>query len=457
MFNYPELIRLAVILCISALIFVVALWRKKSIVAQYSAYFVLVALFELLSISAFYFGDDPFTPSKYIIFIIFLLFSKPFKALENPLFSPRFYFSSVISAFFSYTIFKLIFVPEIKILQGYLYLYFIFEFIFFIFLISFVSIFIERIKYKGKFTEMFTFVNFILTPITVVIFVFVLDISGVTSYVKLGVVSTPKIINGIQLDVGDSYYNSKNNLNQYLEINAGEYKSIQWHNMSVRTLSRVKIIDRENSNNSNDVIDYTYDHLEVYTENDQLIHNRLCDKRKPLIFRFLSDNYDDWSEQNTEFLRCQLVADSPLNKMWILENLGEYIILTYKPLQNSSYHPKILYQNLILLEDVKWHWKVNKKVELFPDINSIITDLYLDDHRHLMALIIENQIEDTNTQQVKLNNQCSLSRSEFFKMVVLGIDANSVLVTFPNLDYHQSCTPQQLELYIDKKFRGCPR
>lgn len=454
MFNYPELVRLSAILCISILIFVVALWRKKSILAQYSAYFVLVALFELLNISAFYFGDDPFTPLKYILFVLLLWSSKSFKELENPPFSSRSYFSIVIAACLSYNMFKFIFCPsffeqmEFPVVSALL----IFGLIILSLPILLVWFINECIDSKYKITEMFSFINFILTPLTVVIFVFVLDISGVMNHVKFGEVSIPKIINGIKVDIGDSYYNSKNNLNQYLEINAGEGKSIQWHNMPVKTLSRIKIVERYNPNNANDVIDYTYDYLKVYVENDQIIHHRLCDKQEPLKFRFLSDNYDDWSEENTEFVHCQLVANSALNKMRILENLGEYIFLTYKPLQNSSYHPKVLYQDLTLLPYIKWRWEVNKKVELFPGVNSEITDLYLDDHRNLMALIIRNQIENSDIKQIKLNDQCSLSRSEFFKMVVLDVGANAVLATFPNLDYHQRCTPQQLELRIKKKF-----
>lgn len=454
MFNYPELVRLSAILCISILIFVVALWRKKSILAQYSVYFVLVALFELLNISAFYFGDAPFTPLKYILFVLLLWSSKSFKELENPPFSPRSYFSIIIATFLSYTFFKLIFCPYFAFqmdFYGTPYSFLILGFILFIFPIILVLIFTERIKYKGKYTEMFSFFNFILTPLTVAIFVFVLDISGVMNYVKFGEVSTSKVINGIQVDVGDSYYRSKHKLNEYLEINAGQGKSIQWHNMPVKRFSRMRS-DDEYSNNEKLFVRRAYDFLEIYTENDQLIHHRLCDKQEPLKFRFLSDNYDDWSEENTEFVHCQLVANSALNKMRILENLGEYIFLTYKPLQNSSYHPKVLYQDLTLLPYIKWHWEVNKEVELFPGVNSKITDLYLDDHRNLMALIIENQIENSDTKQIKLNDQCSLSRSEFFKMVVLDVGANAVLATFPNLDYHQRCTPQQLELRIKKKF-----
>lgn len=78
MFNYPELVRLSIILCVSALIFGISLRYKKVAFAKYSFYFGLVALFEILSLCDLYLSYDFkykfFKPLEYITFIIILFF-----------------------------------------------------------------------------------------------------------------------------------------------------------------------------------------------------------------------------------------------------------------------------------------------------------------------------------------------------------------------------------------------
>lgn len=453
MFDYPDLVRLSIGLCIALLALGYGLWRKWIYLSQYSMYFVLLLFSELLRLTAYYLENGLLIFIQFVGFCLFLfIFISYSHTLKKFHLSSKFCIYSSIATFLIYPILHTeIIIKSYYFLMPSLLIMIIVLFFIFVLVFAPFTAYLEQKSSLLRFSETFSFVTLILTPITLIFAFFVLQIIGATDYVWSGKLQQEQIINKINVGVGGSYLKSTHKDNEYIEISAPENRTIQWNNMQVVSLESTKRKHyRDKRINRGKALKEEY--LEADVKNHQLVHNRLCSKYEPLRFRFLSENYSDWSEQNTEFMSCELVADSPLNKMRILQNLGDKITLNYKPLQNDQDHPKKLYQDLVLLSEIKWHWKVNKKLNLYSGVNSSVTDLYLDNNRHLIALVITNEIEEPYRSNIQFTNECVLSPYEFSKMLVLDVGNNSPTAHFVNLAQSQKCTPKQLEFKINREF-----
>lgn len=363
------------------------------------------------------------------------------KEINQHLFSIKFGLYTLIAAAITYPLIKYAVRNDWLILIA---------FAFHIVIIVAVIAWLEISVYKY---ESFSFINLILTPFTFFILFVHFQIEIKPTLVIQKVTKAPAVINNLRVGENTYYVRLAYHQDNYFQLSFSDKAPYLWHGIKVNYLTNADFLGKLETDKYSGEIGEKYNYLRIKSTEDVIIHNRLCSHKSSLYFRFLTKNYQDWSEENTEFEHCKLVDNSPLNQMSIFNDLGDNVRLYYKPFENTYDHPRFLYESPIFSSEIKWYWEVDKKVRVFPEFESNIVGLYLDNNKHLLAIHMYNFLY--NDETIKIGN-CELTADEFKEILIVNVGNDPVTALFPRLSYRPECSDVQLAIAPNLIFDNVP-